>query len=337
MIKMETIDDYDYWLPKELLAQRPEPFKEHRLLVYNKTKKEIKHQMFEDIIDYLNPGDVVVVNKTKVFPAKLIGKKETGGKIEILLTSKINGKEWQCIIKGKTTVNTKVILPENQCVITEKKPEEYKFVVMFNKPITPKYLEEYGKTPLPPYIKTDAPLDKYQTIFARETGSIASPTAGLHFSDELVKRIKDKGVDFAEVCLHVGLGTFVPVKEQDFKKHQMHYETYCVDKHNADIINKRKGNLFIVGTTTMRTLETVTNEEGIVIPGKGKTNLFIYPGYKFKTKFKGFITNFHLPKTTLLLLVAAVIGRKELFKVYSEAIKKRYRFYSFGDAMMILR
>ena len=144
-------------------------------------------------------------------------------------------------------------------------------------------------------------------------------------------------MDFAEVCLHVGLGTFVPVKEQDFKKHQMHYETYCVDKHNADIINKRKGNLFIVGTTTMRTLETVTNEEGIVIPGKGKTNLFIYPGYKFKTKFKGFITNFHLPKTTLLLLVAAVIGRKELFKVYSEAIKKRYRFYSFGDAMMILR
>lgn len=334
--KMETIDDYDYVLPKELIAQYPLPPERHRLLVYHMKDNKIEHRMFYNIIEYLSPGDVIVVNNTKVFPAKLIGRKTTGGKVEILLISK-HGKEWHCLIKGKIKENDKIILPENECIVIKKNPEKYEYVVRFKEEIDHKYLERFGKTPLPPYIKRDAPLEKYQTLFAKNVGSVAAPTAGFHFSEELIKRIEEKGVRFAEVCLHVGVGTFAEVKTKDYKQHDMHYETFYVDEENAKVINERKGNLFIVGTTTMRVLETVADSEGIIHPGKGRTNLFIYPGYKFKTRFKGFITNFHLPRTTLLLLVAAIIGRDNLLKIYEEAIKEKYRFYSFGDAMMILK
>ncbi len=328
--------EYSYNLPRELIAQYIEPKDKHRLLVYNNSNKEIKHEMFKHIDKYFRSGDVIVVNRTKVYPAKIEAVKETGGKVIILLTKKLEDNKWQCIIEGKTKQGNIIIIPNNKAKLIERDPENYKFVLNFDKPIDYKYLDKVGKTPLPPYIKGDAPLSDYQTLFAKDVGSVAAPTAGFHFSKTLIDKLKDKGVKFGEVCLHVGIGTFAEIKEDNYKNHKIHTEEYEIDEKNCKIINNAK-RIFVVGTTTMRVLETVADDKGKVKPSKGKTNIYIYPGYKYKMKFTGFITNFHLPKTTLLLMVATITGREELMRIYNEAIKEMYRFYSFGDGMMILK
>ncbi|MCC7570801.1 tRNA preQ1(34) S-adenosylmethionine ribosyltransferase-isomerase QueA [Candidatus Micrarchaeota archaeon] len=331
---MGSIEDYNYYLPREMIAQYIEPKDKHKLLVYDLKTKKINHEMFKDIGKYMKKGDVIVVNKTKVYKAKIPAKKDTGGKVTILLTKKINENEWECIIEGKTKLGDKIIFPGNEAVLIERKPEIYKFVLKFKKSFNHDEIEKIGETPLPPYIKKESPLQDYQTVFAEDVGSVAAPTAGFHFSEELVEKLKKKGVKFAYVCLHVGLGTFAEVKEKNYKNHDIHSEEFYLDKENADVINNAEG-IFVVGTTTMRVLETLADENSKIKPGRGITKIYIYPGYNYKIKFKAFITNFHLPKTTLLLMVSALMGKEELFRTYKEAIGKNYRFYSFGDAMMI--
>lgn len=340
---MKTSDFY-YDLPPELIAQTPvEPRDSSRLLVYNRAEKSIEHKHFYDVIDYLKKGDVLVVNNTKVLPARIYGHKEgTGGKIEFLLLKRLDLTHWEVILKpgriakeGAVFVFSDKLKARIQSIGDDgSRIAEFIFDGVFET-----ILSEVGEMPLPPYIKqklTDK--SRYNTVYSKIDGSAAAPTAGLHFTPELIQKIKDKGVEFAEVLLHVGLGTFRPVKVDDVTKHHMHSEYYCVSKQAAETINKAKAEgrrVICVGTTSVRTLESAADENGLLRECSGNTEIFIYPPYKFKV-VDALITNFHLPESTLIMLVSALCSREEILDVYKTAVEQRYRFFSFGDAMMVL-
>lgn len=333
------LSDFDYSLPKELIAQSPaEPRSSSRLMVLNGEK--IEHRRFYEIVKYLRKGDVLVINDSKVVPARLFGRKKSGGKIEVLLVNKVHNEEWECLIRGKNVrAGTEIMFKDNVLsgVVIDKR--EGKFEIEFNPSGNfDDILERLGHVPVPPYIKTNVKKDRYQTVYAKNPGSIAAPTAGLHFTGELLKDIKDRGVKIASVTLHVGLGTFSPVRVKDIAKHPMQAEYLEIDEKNARIINQgiENGRVIAVGTTTIKALESACNEKGNIQPTASWSDLFIYPGYRFKTSVDGLITNFHLPKSTLLMLVCAFAGRDRIFNAYSIAIQEGYRFYSLGDAMFII-
>jgi len=334
---------FDYHLPQELIAQTP--IKERdtsRLLVYDRDKKQIAHKHFTDIIDYLNPGDTLVINDTKVIPARLYGKRsDTGGKLEILLLKCIEGDVWEMLAKPakRAVVGREFIFSDRlKLRVVKEFDEGVRHVELLYEGILEEILDEIGVMPLPPYIHEKLEeKSRYQTVYARLNGSAAAPTAGLHFTDELLTKIKSKGVNIAKVLLHVGLGTFRPVNVEDVNTHKMHSEYYEVTKDTADLLNKTRrdgGRIICVGTTSVRTLETVTDDTGTVHAQKGDTDIFIYPGYKFRA-CDALITNFHLPKSTLLMLVSALCSREEMLDAYKTAVKEKYRFFSFGDAMYI--
>ncbi len=341
------VSDFDYHLPRELIATFPvEPRDSARLLVLHRDTGEVEHKIFRDIVDYLKPGDILVINDTKVIPARLYGRLETGGKIELLLVRQVEPGVWEVMAKparklkkGKRIVFDKELSGEVLGYSGEGL-RLVKFELNTNKDFMEK-LEEVGHIPLPPYIeREELPEDKekYQTVFARKEGAVAAPTAGLHFTEELLDRLREKGVLIKPVTLHVGPGTFKPVKVENVEEHKMDYETYFVPKDTAEEINKAKEEgrrVVAVGTTVVRTLESASDRPGRVKNGEGITNLFIYPGYRFKV-IDALITNFHLPRSTLLMLVSAFAGRERVLNAYREAIEKGYRFYSYGDAMLIL-
>ncbi len=335
--------DFYYDLPKERIAQTPaEPRDSSRLLVLNKRTGERTHRAFSDIIDYLNDGDVLVVNDSKVIPARLYGiKEESGIEIEVVLLRSRGLDVWEALVRPgrRCKPGTKIIFGDGLL-----RAEVLETVEGGNRHLKFEYegdnifsiLDKVGNMPLPPYItKKLEDKTRYQTVYARDEGSAAAPTAGLHFTEELLERIKNKGVKIAPVMLHVGLGTFRPVKEDSITDHEMHAEFISVSKESADIINNRKGRLFAVGTTSCRVLESVADDDGIVHPVTDDTQIFIYPGYKFKIT-DALITNFHLPESTLLMLVSALTSRELMLETYKEAVDMNYRFFSFGDAMLIV-
>ena len=338
------LSDFNYELPKELIAQVPiEKRDEARLMILNKQNKTIDHKVFKDIIDYLKPGDCLVRNNTKVIPARLYGiKEETGAKVEFLLLNRIEGDIWEVMVKpGKKLmpgVNVNFGNGLLKAEILEKMEGGNRKVKFYYEGIFNEILDQIGLMPLPPYIKEK--LEKkemYQTVYAKYNGSAAAPTAGLHFTEELLNKIKAKGVEIANVTLHVGIGTFRPVKEENIEDHDMHTEHYYIKKEDAEKINntrKNGGRIIAVGTTSCRVLESVADEKGFVKEVEGDTNIFIYPGYKFKC-IDSLITNFHLPESTLVMLVSALAGREFILDAYSKAVKEKYRFFSFGDAMFI--
>ena len=337
------VSEFNYELPEELIAQTPiEKRDESRLMVLNKEKQTIEHKTFKDIIDYLEPGDVLVRNNTKVIPARLYGKKETGAKVEFLLLNNIEGDIWECIVRpgNKLHVGTKVTFGEGllKADILEIMPGGTIKVKFHYEGIFNEILDQIGLMPLPPYIHEELKQkDRYQTVYAKYNGSAAAPTAGLHFTEELLKKIQEKGISICNVTLHVGIGTFRPVKEETVEAHQMHSEHYYIKQEDADKINQAKKNgkrVISVGTTSCRVLETVADENGYITATEGDTQIFIYPGYQFKC-LDGLITNFHLPQSTLLMLVSALAGKEYIMKAYKEAVKEKYRFFSFGDAMFI--
>ena len=339
------VTEFDYELPEELIAQTPiKKRDESRLMVLNRKEQTIEHRIFKDIIDYLKPGDVLVRNNTKVIPARLYGRKETGAKVEFLLLNNIEGDIWESIVRpgNKLHVGAKVVFGDGilQAKILEVMPGgtrkvEFKYDGIFNE-----ILDKIGLMPLPPYIHESLKeKDRYQTVYAKYDGSAAAPTAGLHFTPELLEKIQEKGVEIANVTLHVGIGTFRPVKEDTVEAHKMHSEHFYIKQEDVDKINKAKKEgrrVIAVGTTSCRVLESIADEKtGIVKQIEDDTEIFIYPGYKFKC-IDGLITNFHLPQSTLLMLVSALAGKDYIMKAYKEAVKERYRFFSFGDAMFII-
>ena len=339
------VTEFDYELPEELIAQTPiKKRDESRLMVLNREEQTIEHKIFKDIIDYLKPGDVLVRNNTKVIPARLYGRKETGAKVEFLLLNNIEGDIWESIVRpgNKLHVGAKVIFGDGilEAKILEVMPGgtrkvEFKYDGIFNE-----ILDKIGLMPLPPYIHESLKeKDRYQTVYAKYDGSAAAPTAGLHFTPELLEKIQDKGVEIANVTLHVGIGTFRPVKEDTVEAHKMHSEHFYIKQEDVDKINKAKQEgrrVIAVGTTSCRVLESIADENtGMVKPIEDDTEIFIYPGYKFKC-IDGLITNFHLPQSTLLMLVSALAGKEFIMKAYKEAVKEKYRFFSFGDAMFIM-
>ena len=336
--------DFKFDLPQELIAQVPiEDRASSRLMVSDKETGNIEHKVFRDIIEYLNPGDCLVLNNTRVIPARLIGEKlETGGKIEFLLLKRTEEDTWQALVKpGKRAkVGTKFSFGNGKLIgeVVDLSDEGSRIIKFHYDGIFEEILDELGNMPLPPYIT--ARLDekeRYQTVYSKHNGSAAAPTAGLHFTEELLNKIKEKGVDIAFVTLHVGLGTFRPVKVEDVLNHKMHSEYYMVSQEAADKINRAKENgknVICVGTTSCRTIESACNEDGKMKETSGWTEIFIYPGYKFKVLDK-LITNFHLPESTLIMLVSAICGKDNVLNAYNEAVKERYRFFSFGDAMII--
>ncbi|HFG9556037.1 TPA: tRNA preQ1(34) S-adenosylmethionine ribosyltransferase-isomerase QueA [Clostridioides difficile] len=336
--------DFKFDLPQELIAQVPiEDRASSRLMVLDKETGNIEHKVFRDIIEYLNPGDCLVLNNTRVIPARLIGEKlETGGKIEFLLLKRTEEDTWQALVKpGKRAkVGTKFSFGNGKLIgeVVDLSDEGSRIIKFHYDGIFEEILDELGNMPLPPYIT--ARLDekeRYQTVYSKHNGSAAAPTAGLHFTEELLNKIKEKGVDIAFVTLHVGLGTFRPVKVEDVLNHKMHSEYYMVSQEAADKINRAKENgknVICVGTTSCRTIESACNEDGKMKESSGWTEIFIYPGYKFKVLDK-LITNFHLPESTLIMLVSAICGKDNVLNAYNEAVKERYRFFSFGDAMII--
>lgn len=338
------VSDFYFELPEELIAQYPlEKRDSSRLMVLDKKTGEIEHRKFHDILEYLNEGDTLVLNNTRVLPARLIGEKEeTGGKIEFLLLKRIEGDKWECLAKPgrKAKVGTVFTFGEGKlkAVVREIGEEGNRIIEFKYDGIFEQVLDELGQMPLPPYIHEKLEdKERYQTVYSKEKGSAAAPTAGLHFTEELLKEIKDKGVNIAYLTLHVGLGTFRPVKVDDVNNHVMHSEYYHLDKENAELINKTKeaGNRVIaVGTTSSRTLETIGDENGRVREQSGWTDIFIYPGYKFKI-VDNLITNFHLPESTLIMLVSALAGQDNIMNAYNTAVKEKYRFFSFGDSMFI--
>ena len=338
-----NVSEFNYELPEELIAQVPiQKRDESRLMVLNRKEKTIEHKTFKDILDYLKPGDVLVRNNTKVIPARRYGKKDTGANVEFLLLNRIEGDIWESIVRpgNKLHVGTKVIFGDGllQAEILDTMPGGTRKVQFSYDGIFNEILDKIGLMPLPPYIhETLKEKDRYQTIYAKYDGSAAAPTAGLHFTEELLKRIEAKGVNIARVTLHVGIGTFRPVKEETVEEHEMHSEHFYIKKEDADIINKAKKEgrrVIAVGTTSCRVLESIASEEGYVEEQERDTNIFIYPGYKFKC-IDGLITNFHLPESTLIMLVSALAGKDYVMSAYNEAVKERYRFFSFGDAMFI--
>lgn len=337
-------DDFDYYLPEELIAQTPLKKRDSsKMLVLDKESGHILHKTFSDIIDYLNPGDTLVLNDTKVIPARIIGiKEETGAVIELLLLKNINDDNWECLsrpakrVKKGTVISFGDGLLKAKCV--EEKEDGIRILSLEYEGILYEILDKLGTMPLPPYIHEKLEdQTRYQTVYAKNIGSAAAPTAGLHFTEELLEKINNKKVNIAYVTLHVGLGTFRPVSVDDVTKHHMHAEYYSISKNTCDIINKTKdnnGKIVVVGTTSVRVLETVMNRFGKLVECSGVTDIFIYPGYKFKI-VDNLITNFHLPKSTLVMLVSALAGKDNIMKAYSEAVKEKYRFFSFGDAMLI--
>ena len=336
-------DDFDYYLPKELIAQTPlEKRDESRLLVLDKNTGEVEHKKFYDVIDYLNPGDALVINDTKVIPARIIGEKmDTGAVIELLLLKDL-GDKWECLAKPQKRLKIGTIISFGdgslKAKVSEIKDEGITIVKLIYDGILMEILEHLGTMPLPPYIHEK--LDNqsmYQTVYAKDYGSAAAPTAGLHFTNELLNKIEKKGIKIVRVTLHVGLGTFRPVMVDDVKKHVMHSEHFIVSKEAADTLNsirKNGGRIIAVGTTSVRTLESVLQNNNEFVPMVGDTNIFIYPGFKFKA-IDGLITNFHLPKSTLVMLVSALAGRENILNAYKIAVNNEYRFFSFGDAMLI--
>lgn len=338
------VSDFYFELPEELIAQYPlEKRDSSRLMVLDKKTGEIEHRKFHDILEYLNEGDTLVLNNTRVLPARLIGEKEeTGGKIEFLLLKRIEGDKWECLAKPgrKAKVGTVFTFGEGKlkAIVREIGEEGNRIIEFKYDGIFEQVLDELGQMPLPPYIHEKLEdKERYQTVYSKEKGSAAAPTAGLHFTEDLLKEIKDKGVNIAYLTLHVGLGTFRPVKVDDVNNHVMHSEYYHLDKENADLINKTKEvgkRVIAVGTTSSRTLETIGDENGRVREQSGWTDIFIYPGYKFKI-VDNLITNFHLPESTLIMLVSALAGQDNIMNAYNTAVKEKYRFFSFGDSMFI--
>ena len=337
-------DDFDYELPKELIAQTPlKNRSESKLLVMDRVTGALEHKHFYDIIDYLNKGDALVINDTKVIPARIIGvKEETGAVIELLLLKDEVGDTWECLAKPQKRLKVGTIITfgngELKAKVRETRDEGITIVDLIYDGILMEILEHLGTMPLPPYIHEKLKeQDRYQTVYAKNYGSAAAPTAGLHFTTELLDKIKAKGIEIVHITLHVGLGTFRPVNVEDVTKHVMHTEHYIVTKEAADKLNEIKANggkIIAVGTTSVRTLETVISKNDKFVPSNDDTNIFIYPGFTFKA-IDGLITNFHLPKSTLVMLVSAFSSKENIMNAYQEAIKHNYRFFSFGDAMFI--
>ena len=337
-----NIKEFDFNLPEELIAQHAiEPRDHSKLLVLNKNKRTREHKKFFNIIDFLKKDDVLVINRTKVIPARLFGKKETGSVMECFLLKRYDLYTWEVLLKPakKLKLGQKIIFSnELSAELVEIKEDGNRVLKFEFEGRFEEILDRLGEMPLPPYIAEKLEdKNRYQTVYAKEGESVAAPTAGLHFTEELLEKIREKGITIAEVFLDVGLGTFRPVQVENILEHNMHSESYRVPKETADIINKAKKNnqrIIAVGTTSVRTLESVVNEDGIVEAKEGDTSIFIYGDYKFKV-VDGIITNFHLPKSTLIMLISAFGGKEFVFESYEEAIKEKYRFYSFGDSMFI--
>lgn len=337
------LSEFNYYLPEELIAQTPiEKRDESRLMVLDKETGQIEHKTFKDIINYLEPGDCLVRNNTKVIPARLYGKKETGANVEFVLLKNIEGDTWEAMVRpgNKLHQGAKVIFGDGllKAEILDSLPDGTRKVQFSYDGIFNEILDKIGLMPLPPYIHESLKdNDRYQTVYAKYDGSAAAPTAGLHFTNELLKQIEEKGIDIANVTLHVGIGTFRPVKEENIEEHHMHTEHYYIKEEDAEKINKAKKagkRVIAVGTTSCRTIETIADENGFVKACEGDTGIYIYPGYKFKC-LDALITNFHLPESTLLMLVSALAGKENIMNAYEEAVKEKYKFFSFGDAMFI--
>lgn len=340
---MLKTSDFYYDLPEELIAQTPaEPRDSSRLLVYHREEKRVEHRIFRDIADYLKAGDVLVVNRTRVLPARLYAYTQNGGKVEVLLLKRLKIDEWEVLVKPGKKCRTGVKLLINgelSLEVTGITPTGERHVRFFYEGAFEDVLSRAGSMPLPPYIheKLKDP-ERYQTVYSRENGSAAAPTAGLHFTSELLEKLRRKGVEIAEVLLHVGLGTFRPVKEENITDHVMHSEYYEVSEETAEVVNRAKEEgrrVIAVGTTSVRTLETVAREDGRICAGRGDTNIFLYPPYRMKC-VDALVTNFHLPESTLLMLVSCLCSREEILDIYETAVGERYRFFSFGDAMLIV-
>lgn len=336
--------DFYYELPEELIAQDPlEDRASSRLLVLDRDTGQISHHLFREVVDYLHPGDCLVLNNTKVIPARLLGEREgTGAHVEVLLLKRRGKDLWETLVRPGKKCRPGTILTFGEGLlrgqVLETVEEGNRLIRFEYQGIFEEVLDALGEMPLPPYI-THKLQDKgrYQTVYAKYEGSAAAPTAGLHFTQELLEQVRHKGVEVVFVTLHVGLGTFRPVKEENVLDHHMHTEAYQVSPEAADRINAVKaagGRIFCVGTTSCRTIESAADESGMVQPGSGDTDIFIYPGYRFKV-LDGLITNFHLPESTLVMLVSALAGREQVLRAYAEAVRERYRFFSFGDAMLI--
>lgn len=336
---------HDFWydLPEELIAQTPlEQRDSSRLCVLDKATGAVSHHHFYDVIDYLHPGDCLVMNDSRVLPARLLGHRPTGGAVEVLLLRDLGDKKWECLCKPgrKMQAGSEVIFGngELKATVTEVKDDGNRIVEFHYQGIFLEVLERLGKMPLPPYIKAELQdQERYQTVYSKEVGSAAAPTAGLHFTEELLDKIRAKGVKTAFVTLHVGLGTFRPVKAEDISQHHMHAELCMISQETADILNATRrngGRIVCVGTTSCRTLESLAKDDGTFEAGSKWTDIFIFPGYRFKA-MEALITNFHLPESTLVMLVSAFAGRENVLNAYHQAVSERYRFFSFGDAMFI--
>lgn len=339
------LSDFDYELPEQLIAQTPLLEREtSRLLVLNKQTKKVKHQVFSEIIDYLDAGDSLVLNDTRVLPARLFGvKADTYAKVEILLLKQMEADKWEVLLKPAKKIfeGTRIVFGDGKlgAVCLEKLDQGRAIIDLKYTGILMEILNELGEMPLPPYIKESLPdQERYQTVYAEAVGSAAAPTAGLHFTDSLLAKIKNKGINLVFVTLHVGLGTFRPVTSEDVTEHDMHAEYYVMNKESAEILNKTKADnkrVIAVGTTSTRVLESNITNEGLFEENSGWTDIFIYPPYKYNS-IDGIITNFHLPKSTLLMLISAFVDRDTIISTYQEAVNEEYRFFSFGDAMFIL-
>lgn len=338
------LKEFDYCLPQELIAQDPlENRSSSRLMVLDKNSGKVEHRIFTDILDYLNPGDCLVINDTKVIPARLYGVRQgTGAAIEILLLKRKENDMWECLVRPGRKCRAGTVVEFGDGILTGEIVDvvddgnrliQFKYEGIFEE-----ILDRLGQMPLPPYITHELKdKNRYQTVYAKNEGSAAAPTAGLHFTQELLQSIRDKGVYIASVTLHVGLGTFRPVKVSNILEHHMHSEYYCIEQSQADIINNARdggGRIISVGTTSCRTLESAAHQDGYIPASSGETEIFIYPGYKFKA-IDCLITNFHLPESTLLMLVSALAGKDNIMAAYEEAVREQYRFFSFGDAMFI--
>lgn len=342
-MNMKT-SDFSFDLPESLIAQEPiNERSKSRLMIVNRQNGELKHSTFENILDFLKPGDCLVMNNTKVIPARLIGTLENGTVVELLLVKQLDHCKWEVLMKPgrKAKIGAMIIFGDNElkCFVEQVKEEGIRIVRFIFQGVFEEILETIGTIPLPPYIKTklDDP-NRYNTVYAKHEGSIAAPTAGLHFTEQLLDRAKNKGVNIAHLTLHVGIGTFKPIRTESINDHNMHSEFYMLDDDNSRIINESKkmgGRIIAVGTTTVRTLETIVSVNGTIQSQSGWTDIFIYPGYKFKI-VDCLITNFHLPESTLIMLVSAFSNREIILNAYKTAVEEQYRFFSFGDAMLII-
>lgn len=336
--------DFNYYLPEELIAQTPlERRDESRLLLLNKKTGEMQHRHFYDLPEYLHEGDCLVLNDSRVLPARLFGRRESGGVVEVVLLRDMGGGTWECLTRPgrKTKLGTKLIFGEGElaATVTQACEDGNKLLKFEYEGIFLEILERLGKMPLPPYIKEELEdNERYQTVYSKEVGSAAAPTAGLHFTEELLEKIRKMGVKVCFVTLHVGLGTFRPVKSEDVEDHLMHSEFCLIPEETAKLVTETKrrgGSVISVGTTTCRTLESFADPDGTLQARSGWTDIFIFPGYKFKC-IDALITNFHLPESTLVMLVSALAGRENILNAYAKAVEERYRFFSFGDAMLVV-